>query len=62
MNSKNYRDIVLKYVEKLGEIDKVEDEFINSGGAENFKTQLIELRKEVSNLKQQIDNFKGKNK
>jgi hypothetical protein len=62
MNSKNYRDIVLEYVQKLGEIDKIEDEFVNSGGAENFKSQLTELKKEASNLKQQIDNFKGKNK
>jgi phage shock protein A len=63
MNSKNYRDMVLTYVDKLGEIDKLEDQLI---GSENqpieLKNQLAELKKEVSNLKQQIDNFKGKNK
>jgi hypothetical protein len=62
MNSKDYRDIVLEYVQKLGEIDRAEDEVVNSGGAENFKTQLAGLKKEASDLKQQIDNFKGKNK
>lgn len=49
MNSKNYRDIVLAYVNKLGEIDKTED-------------QLTELKKEASKLKQEIDDAKGKNK
>ena len=47
MNSKNYRDQVLEYVQKLGEIDKVED-------------QLLELKKEASDLKQQIDHSKRK--
>jgi hypothetical protein len=49
MNSKNYRDIVLAYVDKLGEVDKAED-------------QLTKLKKEASDLKEQIDNAKGKNK
>ena len=47
MNSKNYRDIVLEYIEKLGEIDKGED-------------QLSKLKKEASDLKQQIDDLKRK--
>jgi hypothetical protein len=47
MNNKIYRDIVLAYVEKLGEIDKLEDE-------------LRRRKQEASDLKQQIDNSKGK--
>ncbi len=45
MNSKNYRDTVLAYVQKLEEIDKLEDE-------------LVRLKKEAGNLKEQIDNSK----
>jgi hypothetical protein len=51
MNSKDYRDIVLEYVQKLGEIDRVEDEVVNSGKAENFKTQLTGLKKRSKRFK-----------
>ena len=47
MNNKDYRDIVLAYVEKLGEIDKLEDE-------------LTEKKQEANELKKEIDNFKRK--
>jgi molecular chaperone GrpE (heat shock protein) len=44
-NKKKYRDIVLPYIEKLGEIDKLENE-------------LFEKKREASELKKEIDNFK----
>jgi cell division protein FtsL len=46
-NSKDYRNTVLTYIEKLGEIDKLEDE-------------LRERKKEVSELKKEIDDCKRK--
>lgn len=48
-NSKDYRDTVLKYREKLAEVDKLEDE-------------LVECKKEASELKKIIDNHKRRNK
>jgi hypothetical protein len=49
-NKKKYRDIVLPYIEKLGEIDKLEDE-------------LTKKKEEASKLKKEIDDFKrGRNK
>jgi phage shock protein A len=63
MNSKNYRDTVLTYIEKLGEIDKLEDQLIEQKNQpDEVKNQLTNLKKEASDLKQQIDNFKRKNK
>jgi len=63
MNSKNYRDLVLEYVEKLGEIDKIENQLIKSKNQPTELTNnLTKLKTEVSNLKQQIDASKGKNK
>jgi septal ring factor EnvC (AmiA/AmiB activator) len=63
MNSKNYRDMVLEYVEKLGEIHTLEDKLIQQNNqSDELKKQLSNLKKETSNLKQQIDNCKGKNK
>lgn len=53
MNSKNYRDLVLDYVQKLGEIDKAEDERVG-------QDQLSKLKKEASDLKQKIDNSRKK--
>jgi len=61
MNSKNYRDTVLTYVDKLGEIDKLEDQLIESGeGTDKIKQELNELKKEASELKEQIDSHKRK--
>lgn len=48
-NSKDYRNTVLTYIEKLAEVDKLEDE-------------LVKRKKEVSELKEKIDNHKRKNK
>lgn len=61
MNSKNYRDIVLEYVDKLGEIDRIEDELTKSNNqSTEIKDQLRELKKKVSYLRQQIDDCKRK--
>lgn len=68
MNSKNYRDIILEYVQKLGEVDTTEDklfELKKSGKLEEankIEKQLNELKKEANGLKQQIENCKRKNK
>ena len=63
MNSKNYRDLVLEYVEKLGEIDKIEDQLATSKNQPTqLKDALTKLKKEANNLKEQIDNSKGRNK
>jgi hypothetical protein len=63
MNSKNYRDLVLEYVQKLGEIDKAEDQLREfKEPPVELKDQIVTLKKEASNLKQQIDNSKGRNK
>ena len=46
MNNKNYRDTVLTYVDKLGEIDKLEDQLIKSGEeTDGIKQELNELKK-----------------
>lgn len=55
MNSKSYRDIVLEYIEKLGEIDKAADQRIG-------EDKLIKLKKEANVLKEQIDKYKLKKK
>ncbi len=63
MNSKNYRDLVLEYVEKLGEIDQTEDQLAASKNQPiELKDALTKLKKEASDLKDQIDQSKGKNK
>ncbi|WP_445244829.1 hypothetical protein [Microcoleus sp. OTE_8_concoct_300] len=59
VNRKNYRDMVLTYVDKLGEIDKLEDELVNSEGETGeLKEKINEYKKEVSELKKEIDNHK----
>ena len=66
MNSKNYRDAVLEYVQKLGEIDRFEDELFeyrkkgNLEQAQETEKNLGELKKEASNLKEQIESHKRK--
>ena len=61
MNSKNYRDTVLTYIDKLGEIDKLEDELVNSEGETGeLKEKINECKKEVSELKKEIDSHKRK--
>ena len=61
MNNKNYRDIVLTYIDKLGEIDKLEDKLIESEeGKEQLKEQINALKTETNNLKKQIDSHKRK--
>ena len=61
MNSKNYRDTVLSYVNKLGEIDRLEDELVNSEGETGgLKEKINECKKEVNKLKKEIDNHKRK--
>ena len=61
MNNKNYRDTVLTYVDKLGEIDKLEDQLIKSGEeTDGIKQELNELKKEASELKKEIDSHKRK--
>jgi phage shock protein A len=61
MNSKNYRDIVLEYVEKLGEINSIEDQLAKPENQSTMlKSQLATLKQEVSDLKQQMDNAKRK--
>lgn len=44
-NKKKYRDIVLPYIESLGEIDRLEDE-------------LTKKKQKASELKKEIDDFK----
>jgi Mg2+ and Co2+ transporter CorA len=59
MNSKNYRDIALEYVEKLGEIDKIEDQLLRpENQSTELRNQLAQLKKETSNLKKQMDSSK----
>lgn len=59
MNNKDYRDTVLSYVDKLGEIDKLEDQIINSKGEiSELKKKVKELKIEVNELKREIDNHK----
>jgi heterodisulfide reductase subunit C len=66
VNSKNYRDAVLEYVQKLGEIDRFEDELFeyrkkgNLEQAQETEKNLGELKKEASNLKEQIESHKRK--
>ena len=48
-NSQNPRKVILSYVEKLGEIDTKEDE-------------LIELKKEATELKAEIDKYREEKK
>lgn len=61
MNSKEYRDTVLTYVNKLGQIDNLEDELIKSKGEpDKLKQEIAELKKEVTKLKEKIDNHKIK--
>ena len=61
VNSKNYRDTVLTYVDKLGEIDKLEDELVKSEGETGeLKEKINKCKKEVSELKKEIDSHKRK--
>jgi len=53
MNSKSYRDMVLEYIEILGEIDKAEDK-------NTANDEINKLKKKASDLKQQIDTYKLK--
>jgi uncharacterized coiled-coil DUF342 family protein len=59
MNRKDYRDTVLTYVEKLGEIDKLENQLVKSGEeTHELKQQINHLKQEVGKLKEEIDNHK----
>ena len=59
MNIKDYRDTVLTYVNKLGEIDKLEDQLVKSGEeTHGLKQQINHLKQEVGKLKEEIDNHK----
>ena len=59
MKRKNYRDTVMQYVEKLGELDKSEEKLFRLKNKPiDLTEKLAELKKEASSLKQQIDNAK----
>jgi peptidoglycan hydrolase CwlO-like protein len=59
MNSKDYRDTVLTYIEKLGEIDKLKDEFFTTeGNKDELRQKIDRLTKETNELKKEIDNHK----
>jgi len=59
MNRKDYRDIVLTYVEKLGEIDILENQFFETeGNKDKLREKIDRLKKETNELKKEIDNHK----
>lgn len=61
MNSKSYRDIVLTYVEKLEEIDKLENQLTKpQGETYELEEKVNKLKKEVEKLKKEINNCKRK--
>lgn len=61
MNSKNYRDTVLTYLDKLGKIDKLEDQLAKPGEEQDkVKQEIQQLKEEAGRLKQEIDSHKRK--
>ena len=59
MNSKSYRDIALEYLEKLAEINTIEDQLLRpENQSTDLRNQLAFLKREADNLKQQMNNAK----